>query len=144
MLKHRRDRLIDVAIEEPDTENLATGDHTRNIEYRTPNIESKGVVTSSLPALLESQFEAEKNSPLPLWQMCLAPKALHALLKSATGRIRHGELVAPPQCLVVRTLLRLVCDAAALHQIGTLPKIIPACAGIFFVLNRRHEDWDAP
>ena len=33
---------------------------------------------SSLRALLESQLEAEKTSPLPLWRMCLAPKARHA------------------------------------------------------------------
>jgi hypothetical protein len=52
-----------------------------NVQYRTPNIESKGAVTSRRRALLKSQLEIEKNSPLSSWQMRLAPKARRSLSK---------------------------------------------------------------
>jgi hypothetical protein len=53
MVKHRGNGSINIAVEEADTENLLAGSHkqTSNIQYRTPNIESKGVLTQSLRAL---------------------------------------------------------------------------------------------
>src|SRR5439155_4747816 len=39
ILKHRRDRFIDIAVEEPEAENLSSRDHKMNVEHPTSNAE---------------------------------------------------------------------------------------------------------
>ena len=69
MPMHQRDRFINIAVEEPEAENLSSRRSSMNIEHPTSNAEYReqrsGLVRPA--SIVKSQLEAEEFAS-PFWQ----------------------------------------------------------------------------